>query len=120
MPNKIDGLFSPERLRKSWQKTKERTDGPVRAEGEGESPLQIFEHLRDLIQRNFSGEDSVALNLLLDDLYVLLERMYPKAEESPIPADAIPDMFPAVHDMLNRIEDLVEAFEIAGRSRNRK
>jgi hypothetical protein len=120
MPKKIDDLFSPERLRKSWQKTKERTGGPVRAEREEESPLQIFERLRDLIQRNFSGEDSVALNLLLDDLYVLLERMYLKAEESPIPADSLTDMFPAVHDMLNRIEDLAEAFEIAGRNRNRK
>jgi hypothetical protein len=115
MPKKIDELFSPERLRKGWQKTKERTGGPVRAEREGESPLQIFEHLRDLIQRNFSGEDSVALNLLLDDLYVLLERTYPKAEESPIPTDSLTDMSPAIHDMLNRIEDLVEAFEIAGR-----
>ena len=115
MPNKIDGLFSPDRLRKSWQKTKERTGGPVRAKREEEPPLQIFEHLRDLIQRNFSGEDSAALNLLLDDLYVLLERMYPKAEESPIPADSLTEMSPAVHDMLNRIEDLVEAFEIAGR-----
>ena len=51
----------------------------------------------------------------MDDLYVLLERMYPKAEERPIPADSLTDMFPAIHDMLNRIEDLVEAFEIAGR-----
>lgn len=115
MPKKIDELFSPERLQKSWQKTKERAGGPVRTEKEGESPLEIYEHLRDLIHGSFSGEDLVALNLLMDDLYSLLKQIYPNAEESPVPADSLPDMLPTVHDTLNRIEDLVEAFEIAGR-----
>jgi hypothetical protein len=117
MPKKIDELFSPERLRKSWQKTKEQAGEPIRAEKEGESPRDIHEHLRDLIHRKFSGEDLVALNLLMGDLFALLERMYPNTEGSPIPADSATDILPAVHDILNRIEDLVEAYEIAGRGR---
>lgn len=116
MPKKIDELFSPERMRKSWQKTKERAGRPVRAEKEGESPLEIYEHLRDIIHGSFSGEDLVALNLLMDDLYSLLKQIYPQAEGGPIPADSATDILPAVHESLNRIEDLVEAFEIAGRS----
>jgi hypothetical protein len=115
MPKKIDELFSPERLQKSWQKTKDRADGPVHTEKGGETPLEIYDQLRELIQRSFLGEDLVALNLLMDDLYSLLKQIYPKAEESLVPADSLPDMLPTVHDALNRIEDLVEAFEIAGR-----
>jgi hypothetical protein len=119
MPNKMDDLFSPERLRTNWQKTKGRAYGPVSTDGDGDAPLEIFKHLRDLIQKRFSGEDSVALNLLLDDLYALLEQIFPKIEESEIPADSLMDMLPAVHDTLNRIEDLAEAFEIADRNKKR-
>ena len=117
MPKKIDELFSPDRLQKSWQKTKERADGSVRTEKEGESPLEVYNHLRGLIHRSFSGDDLMALNLLMDDLYSLLKQIYPNAEESLVPADSATDVLPAVHDILNRIEDLVEAYEIAGRGR---
>lgn len=119
MPKKIDELFSPERLRKSWQKTKEQAGGLVTGERGGKSPLEIFEHLRNLIQAKFSGDDAAALNLLLDDVHATLIRMFPKAGESMNQAESQADMIPAVYDILNRIEDLVEAFEIAGHNRQR-
>jgi hypothetical protein len=119
MPKKIDELFSPERLRKSWQKTKEQAGGLVTGERVGKSPLEIFEHLRNLVRAKFSGDDAAALNLLLDDVHTMLIRMFPKAGESLNQAESQADMIPAVYDILNRIEDLVEAFEIAGHNRQR-
>ncbi len=119
MSKKIDDLFSPERLRKGWQKTKEKAGESVSTETEGKSPLEILERLRNLIQARFSGDDAAAFHFLLDDLQVLVVRMFPKAGEGPDQAASEADMIPAVHDILNRIEDLVEAFEIAGRSRRR-
>jgi hypothetical protein len=117
MSNKIDGLFAPERLRRNWQKTKKRAGGPVSAETEGKSPLEIFVRLQVLIKERFSGDDAGALNLLLEELHALLIPMFPVVEKSQTPAENQAEMIPAIHEVLNRIEDLVEAFEIAGRSR---
>jgi hypothetical protein len=117
MPNKIDDLFAPERLRRNWQKEKKRTGGPVSAETEGKSPLEIFARLQVLIKERFSGDDAVALNLLLEELHALLIPLFPTVEKSQIPAENQAEMTPFIHEVMNRIEDLVEAFEIAGRSR---
>jgi len=106
MPNKIDELFAPERLRRNWQKTNKSADRPVIAETEGKSPLEIYEHLQILIKGRFSGDDALALNLLLEELHAHLINGENQAET-----------VPAIHEVLNRIEDLVDAFEIAGRSR---
>jgi len=117
MPNKIDELFAPERLRRNWQKTNKSADRPVIAETEGKSPLEIYEHLQILIKGRFSGDDALALNLLLEELHALLIPMFPIVEKSQPPAENQAKTIPAIHEALNRIEDLVDAFEIAGRSR---
>jgi len=119
MPDKIDELFSPERLRKSWKKTKDQVAGPITGDKEGGSPFEIFERLRNLIQIKFSGDDASALNFLLDDLHAILTRMFPNVGESQNQAISQADIVPAFHDVLNRIEDLVDAFEVA-RRRERK
>jgi len=119
MPDKIDELFSPERLRKSWKKTKDQTAGLITGDKEGGSPFEIFERLRNLIQIKFSGDDASALSFLLDDLHAILTRMFPNVGESQNQAISKADIVPAFHDVLNRIEDLVDAFEVA-RRRERK
>ena len=117
MSNKIDDLFAPEHLRRNWQKAKKRAGGPVSAETEGKSPLEIFVRLQALIKERFSGDDAVALNLLLEELHILLIPLFPTLEKSQTPVENQAEMIPAIHEVMNRIEDLVEAFEIAGRSR---
>jgi len=69
-------------------------------------PWRIYEHLQILIKGRFSGDDALALNLLLEELHAHLINGENQAET-----------VPAIHEVLNRIEDLVDAFEIAGRSR---
>lgn len=120
MANKIDDLFSPERLRSSWDQIKERgveLAGVDAAELEDQNALQVFEHLERVIHKRFQGEDAEALNLLLEELRELLVRGFPDPEKESPTQEEKNDNSPAIHEVLNRIEDLVEAFEIGGRSR---
>lgn len=108
MANKIDDLFSPQRLRKRWKQIEESTKRAVdakageTAEAEDQNALKLFEHMQCLVKERFAGNDAAALNFFLEELRELLTQN---------------DMSPAIHEVLNRIEDLVEAFEIGGRSR---
>jgi hypothetical protein len=117
MPNKIDELFAPEHLRKNWQKTKKRDDGPAGAATESKSPLNIFALLQILVKGRFGGDDVAVLNLLLEDLQALLISVFPPVGGNQTPAENRAEMIPAIHDVLNRLEDIIEAFEIRGRSR---
>lgn len=120
MPNKIDELFSPERLRRTWQKTQQPDDRPIIAEEEGQSPLEMFELLQRLITRRFSGDEAVVLNLLLEELHLHLCNVFPADRKMETPPENKKARIPAIHEVLNRIEDLVDAFEIAGASQKRK
>ena len=117
MADKFNDLFAPERLHKSWQKTREQAPRPVTGEKEGKSPFEIFEHLRSLIQTKFSGNDAGALNLLLEELHSLLIPMFQEVGKHTPLAENQAEIISSIHDVLNRIEDLADAFEIAGRSR---
>ena len=117
MPTKIDELFAPERLRKNWQRAQKTSKGPDRAKTEDQSPMEIFARLQSLIRSRFSGENLVVLNLLLDELHDLLIAAFPTGGDDKAPEENQAEPMPAIHELLNRIEDIVDAFEIAGRSR---
>jgi len=117
MPTKIDELFAPERLRKNWKRTQKPTTGSDRVSKEGQSPFGIFSRLQSLIRSRFSGDNAVVLNLLLEELHALLIAAFPTEGEDEGPEENQADPIPAIHEILNRIEDIVDAFEIAGRSR---
>jgi hypothetical protein len=119
MPNKIDELFSPERMRRNWQKVEKRAERPILVGKEGQSPLKIVEELQSLVKRRFFGDEAEALNLLLEELQTLLSAAFPTVERSSPPENPEENL-PAIHEVLNRLEDLVDAFEIAGRRRQRK
>lgn len=117
MPKKIDELFSPERLQSNWQKVGERREKPPAMDvREEQSVPEIFDQLQRLIRQRFFGDDALALNLLLDELHALLMPAFPAGETDQAPVEGLT----AIHELLNRIEDLVEAFEMAGRSRQQK
>ncbi|SEM09481.1 hypothetical protein SAMN04489760_10424 [Syntrophus gentianae] len=120
MPKKIDDLFSPERLHRNWQKAGTREERPPVPDRGGQSALEIFDELQRLVQQQFSGDDALALNLLLDELHALLTPASPADGTDQAPAEDQEERIPAIHEVLNRLEDLVEAFEMAGRSRPRK
>jgi hypothetical protein len=117
MPTKIDELFAPERLRKNWQRTQKPSKDSGRRETEDQAPLEIFVRLQSLIRNRFSGDNLVVLNLLLDELHALLIAAFPTGGEGKAPEENPAEPVPVIHELLNRIEDIVDAFEIAGRSR---
>jgi hypothetical protein len=120
MPKKIDELFSPERLQSNWQKVGERREKPPAMDVREQSVPEIFDQLQRLIQQRFFGEDALALNLLLDELHALLMPAFPAGGTDQAPVEGQEERITAIHELLNRIEDLVEAFEMAGRSRQQK
>jgi hypothetical protein len=117
MPNRLDELFAPERLRRNWQKTKKNAGMPSATATEDKSPLDIFMRLQGLIKGRFSGDDGEVLRLLLEELHSLLIDIFPTAEKNLVPVENRVKMIPPAHDVLNRIEDIIEAFEIAARRR---
>jgi len=123
LANKIDDLFSPERLRRNWRQIEESAKRAIDAkagetdEAEDQNALKLFEHMQCLVKERFAGNDAAALNLFLEELRELLTRMVSDTEKGANAQEEKNDMSPAIHEVLNRIEDLVEAFEIAGRSR---
>ena len=117
MPTKIDELFSPERLRKNWQRAQDPARGSGRAGTEDQPPLEIFARLQLLIRGRFSGDNAAVLDLLLEELHTLLIAAFPPGEEGKVSEEKEGEPIPAIHEVLNRIEDIVDAFEIAGRNR---
>ena len=107
MNPKLDDLFSPERLRKNWQRSEETVKG--QGTTEEQTPLHIFAYLKDLIEKRFQGDNAATLNIFLETLKTLLVRRFPEAEQVEEDQDALDT---EIHDVLNKIEDLVEAFEI--------
>jgi hypothetical protein len=126
MPNKIDELFAPERLRNNWQKKEKTAEAPASDTKKSESPLSIFADLQEFIRESFSGEDAEVLMMLSEELHGLLAHIFQDSEDSannsiqPEQARDMAKIIPAGHDILNRIEDIAEAFEMAGRMRHNR
>lgn len=113
MTTPLDDLFSPERLRKNWQRSTVPLADPTPAETAPAMPMALIHQLRDLIHDQFSAQDAAALNMMIDELEALMTRIFPDAATDG-DTHPQPDAVPAAHEALNRIEDLVEAFELAG------
>jgi len=108
MPNKIDELFSPERMRQRWQRAPKPEGGSAAVKGEGPSALELFERLKTLVSGRFSGDEAVVVNRMLEELHLHLCRVFPKDSKTEPRAEDIA----ALHETLNRIEDLLDAYEI--------
>lgn len=136
MPNRIDELFSPERLRRSWNsgtgssaakredgqgeygqedKQSEKSQSEKSQKGVRPGAQRIgheFHYLKRLIDQQFPGERGYALNLMMEELRALLTLRFPQiGEPEALEADQSA-LNAAIEKVLNQIEDLVEAFEL--------
>ena len=104
MANKIDDLLSPERLRKSWQKSNKHVSEEENANVEDQGASQILSRLKRLIEERFQGDEILALNPFLEQLDKLL------IQKSEVAANALEqhtEIDVAINEALNQIEDLV-------------
>ena len=119
MANKLDDIFSPQRLRRSWnQRESSRIEGaePTAPEAVKADPLAVFERMQRLIHQRFNIAQGGAMQVLLSQLQqLLLERFSPAGENES--AEAQPNALNApIEELLITIEDLVEALEVQHRT----
>ena len=116
MNDKIDELFSPERLRKNWFPVEKPNDRPV-AQKNVHSAMELFEYIKRLLKKRFSGNQVIALNSLLKELEMLLLQMFPEPEKDNDHKEDLTNLSISCNEVLNRIEDLTEAFEGLGHAK---
>jgi hypothetical protein len=108
--DKIDILFSPERLRGKWSApnpgVKQKTNR-VSAEY-----LDVYTSVQKTIDSRFSGERCALLNGVMDQLKPLLDLRFPPPDKQHPSAEQIQTLNQSIDQGLALIEDLVEAFEI--------
>lgn len=112
MTDKLEDLFSPERLRGKWtrkdnrEKPKPGTDSPFSSKGYE----SLYGNARKMITSRFSGDSRKLLEDLMEELKALLDLRFSSAD------DEIPGINRAIDQLLAQIEDLVEAFEMQNRN----
>jgi hypothetical protein len=129
MPNRIDELFSSERLHRAWSMaglpantSKHDLGTKPDAAGPGSKPKTaldahaLFEQLARLVDERFPVGQAEGLHVLMAELGELLWKRFPRdgGSEAPGPDKAALDQ--TIWDMLNRIEDVLDALDLAGQS----
>ncbi len=110
MKNKLDELFSIEKLRRNWELPETEDAEPAASDAEDEfppEPLGVFLHLTALINGRFSEETREPLTFLLDELENLLRQRFAESENA---GDIdVESLNLAIETLLNSIEDLTDA-----------
>jgi hypothetical protein len=115
MPDNIDDIFSPERIRRHWQQPEETAAEPDKEEtatAEPRGAMAVFHRLHGLINQRFPGEKAEPLNVMLEELQELLLKRFPQAVDEEVSQKEKEALNLAIQEMLNDFEDLVEAMEL--------
>jgi hypothetical protein len=115
MTNRVDDIFSPERLRDRWQRRQDggakRDDSKTAAVGP-QGPIPVFARLQSRIEQRFPGEPGEPLKLMMNELHELLLRRFSPTDDAEVSGDDKAALNLAIGELLNEIEDLVEALEL--------
>jgi hypothetical protein len=119
MPNRIEDLFSVERLRRTWNRESPPERGAERGEEEpdtesrsGLSASVLTRRLRSAILRAYSPAAAGILEPLLDELEQQLQLRFPVEPGSTLSREDASALNRSLETVLNRLEDLAEALEI--------
>jgi len=115
MTNNLDDIFSPERLRRSWQQDEvavEKKDEGAAEPHEAETPLVVFKRLRGRIRERFPGEKGEPLTVLLNEVEEKLLRRFPQTDDAEASEEDKAALNEEIGMLLNEIEDLAEALEL--------
>lgn len=135
---RIEDLFSPERLRDSWSEEEESTAGAEQDEHPArpadDHPVGLAQRLEEIVRARFPGDPEPAIQALVSRLRSLVERRFPQQEgrEDPEdPEDPQEDqetqdqedqedqaaLDQEIAELLGQIEDLAEAWTLGERRR---
>jgi hypothetical protein len=115
MTNNLDDIFSPDRLRRSWQQDEvaaERKDERAAEPHAAETPLAVFKRLRGRIQKRFPGQQGEPLAALLNEVEEKLLRRFPQTDDTAASEEDKAALNKEIGMLLNEIEDLAEALEL--------
>ncbi len=112
MSKQIDELFSPERLRKNWEKAQSKESDENTVLKNKNTPTAAFDDLAVSLQERFYGENLAVLNLLLDSLHPVWESLFAEDAGKNNPKIDAAEMILTAHELLNQIEDLSFAFNL--------
>jgi hypothetical protein len=118
MPKQIEEIFTPERLRKSWEKLKSKRPDETQKKTNENAQMSSFNALYISLQEHFYGENLAVLNLLMDSLQPVWESLFADDAGNNNPAVDAETMIPAAHELLNQIEDLSFAFKIGNSAKH--
>jgi hypothetical protein len=109
MGDKIDDLFSPERLRSHWDR--DRAGAPTEPAAPRPLPdaVALARRLRALAQERYAGAAGTALQQLVERLDALVGRRW---AEEPQPEEDLAALDAEIELLLGQVEDLSEALEI--------
>ena len=111
MGNRIEDIFSPERLHRTWKREDTQTtpsshlQQPARDKRPAMAALYQLNHT---VQERFRKEEIPAVHLLLTELRELLEQRFPSAQPLP-PEPEKETLNMSIHELLYQIEDLLDA-----------
>lgn len=112
MSKQIDELFSPERLRKNWEKAQSKKPDENPEQKNKKTPISAFDALAVSLQERFYGENLVVLNLLMNSLCPVWESLFAEDAGKNNPEMDAAEMISSAHELLNQIEDLSFAFSM--------
>ena len=115
MVKNIDEIFSPERIRRNWNQVDEKAGKHNELKSPSSAPsnaMAEFDRLQALIHQRFPGEQSFALDVMMEELHCLLKKRFPEDENKKNSPENTLAFNQAIEEILNQIEDLVEALEL--------
>lgn len=113
MKNKLDELFSIERLRRNWELPEKDETAPSEETGTDDvppEPMAVFQRLAELVDGRFPEDVREPLTLLMAELEALLRQRFVESGDAK-DADAEP-LNRAIETLINQIEDLIDALNL--------
>jgi hypothetical protein len=118
MSQRLDELFAVERLRRSWSGT--AANPPDEAVQEVRMPEEtglrvrdVVAELKGMISRRFSEERRIPLEALLEELDVLVDRIFPRGPGPAPEPEHLQELTRSLTSVCDDLEDMIEALELA-------
>ncbi|MCE5242353.1 MAG: hypothetical protein ABFD98_16735 [Syntrophobacteraceae bacterium] len=124
MKNRLDEVFSVEKLRRAWDgpsepeqpsSPEEGEEAPIPQDVDAAAAAASYQRLRESIERGFPPGCITTMESLLSDLERLLRQRFPDDPSAAPPRAERAELTLALDGLLNRMEDLLEAFEVGSR-----